>query len=190
MIRDNGLLSWTQVSWAYKLLVLGIMKMTDAYIGFGANIGDSVQQIFDAKQQLLIRSGCVEPELSAFYLSSPVGYSDQPYFVNAVLRCSVSISSIELLNLMQAIEVDLGRVRDANNRNAPRTIDLDILLYGNQVIESPRLVVPHPRMFERRFVLEPLREVLNDNHALRRSVIESCYALRNCNDQILHPIQC
>ena len=91
---------------------------------------------------------------------------------------------------MQVIERDLGRVRDASNRNAPRTIDLDIVLFGDQVIESRELVVPHPRMFERRFVLEPLREVLDDNHAFRTNIIESCDALRDTSDQILHPIQC
>ena len=166
------------------------MKMVDTYIGFGANIGDSVEQIFEAKRRLLIAAGCADTVFSSLYLSSPVGYADQPNFINAVMRCSVGISALQLLNLMQVIEHDLGRVRETNNRNAPRKIDLDILIFGDQVIESMELVVPHPRMLERRFVLEPLREVLDVNHELRTSIIESCDALRDSSDQILHPIQC
>lgn len=99
--------------------------------------------------------------LSPFYETSPVGVTDQPQFVNAVLKLSTGLSSQELLNRLQQIE-DKAFRRVRTVRWGPRSIDLDLLLFGNEVIEAEELVVPHPRMAERRFVLRPLCDIAPD----------------------------
>lgn len=130
-----------------------------AYLGMGANLGDPIEQIINAKQMLFDADGIKGGRCSSFYLSSPVGYDDQPSFINCVLELEVSITAIELLSLMQRIEIDLGRTRVLSNQNAPRLIDVDLLLFGDQTIRTERLIVPHPRMAERLFVLKPLLEL-------------------------------
>lgn len=94
---------------------------------------------------------------SSIYETDPVGYLDQPPFLNMVVAVETSLSPHELLARLLEIEQELGRVRTF--RNAPRIIDLDILLFGQAVFEDPELQLPHPRMLERRFVLEPLNEI-------------------------------
>lgn len=97
---------------------------------------------------------------SSFYASAPVGYADQPDFVNAVAAISTGLSARELLDALLAIERNQGRVRELPN--GPRTLDLDIVLYGNHTICEPGLTVPHPRMRERAFVMVPLAEIAPD----------------------------
>ena len=92
------------------------------------------------------------------YQTQPVGYTQQPDFINAVVKLGVELTAFSLLQVLQEIELQQGRVRSAE-RNGPRTIDLDLLLYGHRKIISPELVVPHPRMLQRGFVLEPLAEI-------------------------------
>lgn len=91
--------------------------------------------------------------------TEPVGYEDQPRFLNAAAKLATTRSPRELLELLLSIERALGRVRGEGPRYGPRTIDLDLLVYGNETIDEPALVVPHPRLHERRFVLEPLAEL-------------------------------
>ena len=133
--------------------------MIIAMIGFGANLGDPIQQIIDARKLLLRLTHVHGGECSSFYLSSPVGYSEQPDFINGVLALKTQATAHKLLDDMQAIETGLGRLRSIDNQNAPRMIDLDLLLYGSQTISTERLIVPHPRMHERLFVLTPLSEL-------------------------------
>lgn len=134
-------------------------KPTLAVIGLGANLGDPIQQLLNARAQLVDLAIDESLRCSHFYLSSPVGFDDQPYFVNAVAAFNTSLSAHDLLDKLQSIENDLGRQRDPNNQNAARAIDLDILLYGDQRINDARLIVPHPRMTQRLFVLAPLAEI-------------------------------
>ena len=135
---------------------------TLAYLGLGGNLGDPIEQMLSAQSALLALPGVVAGRRSSFYSSSPVGYADQPDFINCVVECEVTLTAIELLEHMQAIEITLGRQRVADNQNAPRLIDIDLLLFGDQIIESDRLVVPHPRMTKRLFVLTPLMELIDD----------------------------
>ena len=97
---------------------------------------------------------------SATYLTAPVPASDQPWYHNAVVHVETDLSPLRLLEALQEIESDLGRVRGA--RNAARIIDLDLLAYNDEILDRPELIVPHPRMHERAFVLTPLRDIAPD----------------------------
>ena len=130
-----------------------------AYIGVGANLGDPIQQISDARFALCRLPETQSLRSSSLYCSSPVGYRDQPDFINAVFEIVTSTSAISLFTSMQEIETSLGRERDPSNQNAARTIDLDLLLFADQKIQTKQLTVPHPRMTERLFVLKPLAEL-------------------------------
>lgn len=125
------------------------------YLGLGANLGDREQNIRRALE-LLSAKVSIE-QVSSFYETDPVGYLAQPRFINAVCRGTTHLPLVELLALAKEIEAALGRVRSFPN--APRPIDIDILFYGNQVVRSPQLTVPHPRLEERAFVLLPLAEI-------------------------------
>lgn len=129
------------------------------YVGLGANLGDPVGQLIRARRALFNHSSVVVGRSSSFYASSPVGYNDQPDFINCVLELSVNESYRSFFSVLQALENRLGRSRDPNNQNAPRLIDIDLLLFGELSINEPDLVVPHPRMHERLFVLSPLKEL-------------------------------
>lgn len=130
-----------------------------AYIGVGANLGDPIQQIVDARAALghLLETQSIRS--SSLYCSAPVGYADQPDFINAVFEVVTCAQAHTLFAGMQSIETSLGRQRDSNNQNAPRLIDLDLLLFADQVIHDDLLTVPHPRMNQRLFVLKPLAEL-------------------------------
>ena len=134
--------------------------MVTAYVGFGANQGDPIQQILDARRQLSLTSGVTNLTNSSLYLTSPVGYHEQSDFVNSVSSFETSLCAHSLLDAMQNIESKLGRQRDPDNRNAARLIDLDLLLYGASMISDERLTVPHPRLEQRLFTLIPLREIM------------------------------
>lgn len=97
-----------------------------------------------------------------------MGYSDQPDFINCVARLQVTCCARELLSLTQEIESALGRQRDPDNQNAARLLDIDLLWFDNQIITEPDLIIPHPRMHQRRFVLEPLKEL---DHGLAKQVM-------------------
>ena len=131
--------------------------MTLAYIGIGANVGDPAAQVRSAFAELQVLPNTRLVQRSSLYRSEPQGYRDQPDFVNAVAEIETGLGPRELLAALQAIEARAGRGRSF--RNAPRTLDLDLLLYGDEAIERPELVVPHPRMHERAFVLAPLLEI-------------------------------
>ncbi len=126
------------------------------FLGLGSNLGDREANLARARQLLATR-GFGETAASALYETEPVGGPPQGPFLNQTIGGTKLLPARELLAACLEIEQELGRVRC--ERNGPRTLDLDILLYGDLVCEEPGLVVPHPRMHERRFVLAPLVEI-------------------------------
>jgi 2-amino-4-hydroxy-6-hydroxymethyldihydropteridine pyrophosphokinase len=128
-----------------------------AYIGLGSNIGDREYQLNRAVELIKQTDGVEVTALSSYYNTAPVGYEEQPDFLNAVVEIKTTLSPEELLQLCTKIEKELKRERIIHW--GPRTIDLDILLFGNDIVDSNNLTIPHPRMHERRFVLEPLNEI-------------------------------
>jgi len=133
---------------------------TQAFIGLGANLGDPEAQVRRALLALAGLRGTRLVAASSLYRSAPVGYTAQPDFVNAVAEIETRLSAQALLGELLATEARFGRVRTLPN--ASRTLDLDLLLYGDRVIAEPGLIVPHPRMHERAFVLAPLAEIAPD----------------------------
>jgi 2-amino-4-hydroxy-6-hydroxymethyldihydropteridine diphosphokinase len=131
--------------------------MKHAFIGIGSNLGDRQKNCDEAVQKLKALRGCEFIRCSRWYLTSPVGVEDQNWFVNGVACLGVEISARELLECLLSIEAGMGRVR--TEKWGPRVVDLDLLLYGMDVINEADLKVPHPLMHLRRFVLEPLAEV-------------------------------
>ncbi|MFC2072527.1 2-amino-4-hydroxy-6-hydroxymethyldihydropteridine diphosphokinase [Chloroflexota bacterium] len=129
-----------------------------AYLGLGSNIGNrqgNLDKALDLLSQRL-RVG----QVSSIYDTEPVGNTNQPRFLNLVCQVHTRLAPLELLALAKGIELKLGRAPGTSN--APRPIDIDILFYGNQVIETPELVIPHPKLKERAFVLIPLAEIAPD----------------------------
>ena len=133
--------------------------MTRSFVGLGANLEDPRAQIERALALLNAEDGVELVAVSALRETDPVGYEDQPRFLNGVAELRTSLEAGELLERLLAIERRLGRVRGEGPRFGPRTIDLDLLVHGDQVIAEPGLQVPHPRLHERRFALEPLAEL-------------------------------
>lgn len=129
-----------------------------AYIGLGANLGDPVAQLKSARQALRRQPGIRELACSRLYRSAPMGPSDQPDYINAVMAVETTLAPLPLLKVLQAVEAECGRVR-SGERWGPRTLDLDLLLYGQQRIRKEELRVPHPGIAEREFVLQPLFEI-------------------------------
>lgn len=130
-----------------------------AYIGIGANLGDALANVGDALVRLAALPSTRLVSRSSRYRTAPIDSSGGDY-INAVACIDTALGAHELLAALQAIELAHGRERPY--RNAPRTLDLDVLLYGDQVIDTPALRVPHPRMLERAFVLAPLLEIAPD----------------------------
>lgn len=131
--------------------------MTDAFIGLGSNLGDSVALLCEARATLASLPQTRLIAVSPLYRSAPIGPQDQPDFFNAVVRIDTRLDPSSLLVALQKIEQQAGRVR--LRHWGERTLDLDILLYGNQRIDHPDLQVPHPRLHQRAFVLKPLLDI-------------------------------
>lgn len=129
--------------------------MTNVFLGIGGNLGDRRELMRSAVSG--IREVLDDVRVSSLYESAAWGVTDQPSFLNAVVRGGTELSPLELLDAMQAIESRLGRVREQHW--GPRLIDIDILLYGRELIDQPRLKVPHPYMKQRGFVLRPLADL-------------------------------
>ena len=132
--------------------------MPSAYIGLGSNLGDRSSSLSRALELLDAEPRIRVLAASTFRETEPVGYLDQPRFLNAACAVETDLSPRELLERLLAIERRLGRERDGP-RFGPRTIDLDLLLYGDETIDEPGLTVPHPRLHDRPFALEPLAEL-------------------------------
>jgi len=129
-----------------------------AYIGLGSNLGDRRGYLDRALQLLEREPGVKVVAVSEFRETDPVGYTDQPRFLNGAAALETDLAPSDLLGRLLAVERELGRER-TGPRFGPRTIDLDLRLYYEKTIDEPGLVVPHPRLAERRFVLEPLLDL-------------------------------
>lgn len=129
--------------------------MTNIFLGIGSNIGDREKNLSDAIGQLLPE--ITVDQMSSIFETKPVGYLDQTDFLNMVIQIRTDLETHDLLKKTKLVEAQLGRKKTI--RYGPRNIDIDILLYGNTTFASPELVIPHPRMLERAFVMIPLAEI-------------------------------
>jgi 2-amino-4-hydroxy-6-hydroxymethyldihydropteridine diphosphokinase len=136
------------------------MKQT-VYLSLGSNLGDRAKNLRDAIAALEGK-GVHVIRVSSFYETEPVDYLNQPWFLNCVLQAETELPALDLLHALREIETQMGSTKII--AKGPRLIDLDILLYGNEVIDAPELQVPHPRMHLRRFVLQPLAEIAPTLH--------------------------
>jgi len=132
--------------------------VTRAYVGLGANLGDRLATLRRAVELLRATPGIEVACVSAFRETAPVGFRDQPDFLNGAVALDTDLAPRALLQRLLEVERELGRTR-TGPRFGPRTIDLDLLLYGDVELDEPALTVPHPRLHERRFALEPLVEL-------------------------------
>ena len=127
------------------------------YIGIGSNLGNTLQNCKYAIESLSQINGINPTRTSSFYKTEPVGIEKQNYFINAVVEMTTTLSARDILQALRKIERDMGRKRET--KGGPRIIDLDLLFYGQDIIREADLVVPHPEIHKRRFVLEPLYEI-------------------------------
>lgn len=134
--------------------------MNQVYIALGSNVGDRVQNLRTALDHMKKSKGLKVLQVSSFYRTEPMGYEDQDWFINAAAECSTSLLPLQLMYLLQSIEEKMER--HTPFKWGPRSIDLDILFFGNRIIDEPELTVPHPLLEQRRFVLEPLAELAPD----------------------------
>jgi 2-amino-4-hydroxy-6-hydroxymethyldihydropteridine diphosphokinase len=132
--------------------------VTRAYVGLGANLGDRERTLREALSALGAEERVEVVAVSALRETEPVGVGEQPLYLNGAAALDTTLGARELLDRLLAVEQRFGRVR-VPDEHGPRTLDLDLLLYGDEVIDEPGLTVPHPRLHERRFVLEPLAEL-------------------------------
>jgi len=146
-----------------------------AYVGVGANLGDRRATIERAIEVLRAVEGVEVLAVSTLRETDPVGYEDQPRFLNGAVELETTLGARELLDALLAVERELGRRRDGP-RFGPRTIDLDLLLFGEERIDEPGLTVPHPRLHERRFALEPLAELAPGLELPGRGAVERLLA--------------
>jgi len=158
--------------------------MTVATVGLGANLGEPGRQLQAAIDQLAALPGTRFLRASGFYRSAPVGVAGQPDFVNAVAQIDTVLAPEVLLARLQ--EIERGHGRERPYPGAPRTLDLDLLLYGDEQIDRPGLTVPHPRMHERAFVLRPLAEIAPQAAVPGRGAVAAL--LEGCRDQDAEPI--
>ncbi len=154
---------------------------SDAYVALGSNLEDPIRQIQSAYQKITELPGTHLLQRSSFYKSAPVGRINQPDFINAVAKINTILTPFELLDALLSIESQHGRVRES--RNAPRTLDLDILLYGNLQLNDNKLIIPHPRMSQRAFVLYPLLEIEPKCHIPGHGRIDQL--ITTCSSQII-----
>ncbi len=132
-----------------------------AYVAFGSNLDNPQHQVLRAIDSVDALGGCTVIRRSSLYATEPVGYANQPTYINAVCSISTTLPPLELLTELLEIENKAGRIR-VKQHNRPRVVDLDLLVYELTQLTSERLELPHPRMHERRFVLEPLVEISPD----------------------------
>ncbi|MEE4173935.1 MAG: 2-amino-4-hydroxy-6-hydroxymethyldihydropteridine diphosphokinase [Xanthomonadales bacterium] len=135
------------------------MAAADAWISLGGNQGNTRALFREVPVRLGTQAGLSAIAQSSLYRTPPWGDEDQPPFLNAVLRLKSDLDARSLFGVLEVLERDLGRERNPDRRWGPRCIDLDLLMFGRQVMSSPALTIPHPRLHERAFVLVPLEEL-------------------------------
>jgi 2-amino-4-hydroxy-6-hydroxymethyldihydropteridine diphosphokinase len=153
--------------------------VTAAFVGLGANLDEPASQVRQAFLELDAIPHTRVVRTSSLYRSEPVGYAEQPRFVNAVAQVETGLPAERLLAELQALEARHGRSRSF--ANAPRTLDLDLLLFADAVLDVPGLKIPHPRMHERAFVLVPLLEIAPQSRIPGRGEVKKL--LEQCKDQ-------
>jgi len=156
------------------------MKHT-AFIGLGSNLANPASQVLQAMQQIDLLLSTRVVTRSSLYRSAPVGYLEQPDFINAVVKIETALAPLDLLQALLALEQESGRTREF--QNAPRTLDLDVLLFDDLQHHEHGLTVPHPQMHRRAFVLQPLLEIAPD--CVIPGVGAADKALEQCKDQQL-----
>lgn len=149
--------------------------MTKAYLSIGTNIGEREQNLQDAVKLLIAHEAISVTAVSSIYETAAVGFTEQADFLNIAVAIETKLDAFELLAQCQKIENDLGRVREF--RWGPRIIDLDILLYGKERFDTESLTIPHPRMYERAFVLVPLEEIMTQKYGMLVDVQKALHAL-------------
>jgi len=158
--------------------------MTTAYLGLGANLADRAGNLAEAVRRIASVDVRVL-RVSSSWETAPRGMLDQPWFLNQVIEVETDLSAVHLFQHVQEIEREMGRVRA--ERDGPRLIDIDILLYGDQRVSEPDLEIPHPRMAERRFVLEPLAELAPGlRHPVSGKTMQELLA--EVMDQVARPV--
>jgi len=156
--------------------------MPQVFLGLGANLGNPAANLCQALE-LMAQAGLKIRACSSFYQTAAVGFTQQPDFVNAVALVETELAPLELLDVLQGIEQQLGR--KPTFRWGPRVIDLDILLYGNAVVRNKRLCIPHPHLAERKFVLQPLVEIAPEvRHPVSGKTAKEMLA------ELKHPSRC
>ena len=161
--------------------------MKEAYIGIGSNLGNKAENIRKAIN--LIEEKCKILKASPLFETEPMYYKNQDRFLNCATKIETELKPQELLAFLLSVEKKFGRVRTI--KNGPRTVDLDILFYGGEIIKSNNLIIPHPRLHERLFVLEPLKEICPDfvHPVLRKSISELYSAAHDSEPvKIIHKI--
>lgn len=154
--------------------------MYTAYIGFGSNIGDRLSYIKQSLHHLSQTNGIIISRISSIYETEPVGNIDQDMFLNGVVKIETHHSPQTLLNILKTIEFNIGRQHRIHW--GPREIDMDVLIYGDLCVQTPELIIPHPEMHHRRFVLVPLIEIApNLVHPIFKNTIQ--YLLNNLEDE-------
>jgi 2-amino-4-hydroxy-6-hydroxymethyldihydropteridine diphosphokinase len=144
------------------------------YLSLGSNLGDRVKNLRDAIAAMG-NAGVSVVRVSSVYETEPVDYLDQPWFLNCAVEAETELPALELLRALRGIEAQMGSEKLI--AKGPRLIDIDILLYGNEIIDTPELQVPHPRMHLRRFVLEPLAQIAsNTQHPVSRLSVSELLA--------------
>jgi len=132
-----------------------------AYLSTGSNLGDKLDNCRSGLAALEQTDGIHIDAVSAFYLTEPMEYSDQPWFINAAVRIQTALDPLVLLAALKTLEQKSGR-KDSGIRFGPRTLDFDVIFYNDIVIDTPSLIVPHPRLHEREFVLRPICDLAPD----------------------------
>jgi 2-amino-4-hydroxy-6-hydroxymethyldihydropteridine diphosphokinase len=162
--------------------------MKTAYIGIGSNIGDKVSNCLEAVEEIKKLHGCRFISQSELFLTMPVGVEDQDWYVNGVVSVAAGLLPVDLLEKLLAIEAGMGRIR--RRRWGARIIDLDLLLFGQDIIAESDLTVPHPRLHLRRFVLEPMARLAPDlvHPTLGKTVSELLRDFEG-DDQVVVPLK-
>jgi len=156
-----------------------------AFIGLGSNLHDPVKQVLQAMLAIKKLPGIQLVACSGLYSSAPVGFLEQPDFVNAVVKIETTLQPLALLAALLALEQENGRTREFHN--APRTLDLDVLMYDDLQHHEHGLTVPHPQMHKRAFVLRPLLEIAPD--CVIPGIGKAAAAMEQCKDQQLERLQ-